>query len=173
MVFDENEMVLNRKNDYEWDGHFNYKVDANTVGGIVEYLERKNGSVTSEAFLEVAKSEDSPIHNMFEWNDKVAANKYRLEQSRKIICALKVVVVTDNEDKPEKKVSAFVNINPPSEVSTRSVYMNLNNALSNEDTRKNVLDRMYRDMQAFIDRYYTFDEVSNVIQAMSEVLDKR
>ena len=84
-----------------------------------------------------------------------------------------MIVVTDNEDEPEKKVSAFVNINPPSEVSTRSVYMNLNNALSNEDTRKNVLDRMYRDMQAFIDRYYTFDEVSNVIQAMSEVLDKR
>lgn len=30
-----------------------------------------------------------------------------------------------------------------------------------------------KDEQAFIDRYYTFDEVSNVIQAMSEVLDKR
>jgi hypothetical protein len=173
MVFDENEMILNRKNNYEWSGYHNYKVDANIVGGIIECIERQNGSVTSEALLEVAKSEDSPIHNMFEWNDKVAANKYRLEQSRVIICSLKVVVTTDNEDEPEKKISAFVNVNSPSEVGTRSVYMNLNNALSNEDTRKNVLDRMYRDMQAFIDRYYTFDEATKVIQAMNGALDKR
>jgi hypothetical protein len=172
MVFDENEMILNRKNNYEWNGYHNYKVDANIVGGIIECIERQNGSVTSEALLEVAKSEDSPIHNMFEWNDKVAANKYRLEQSRVIICSLRVVVTADNEDEPEKKISAFVNVNPPSEVGTKSVYMNLNNALSNEDTRKNVLDRMYRDMQAFIDRYYTFDEATKVIQAMSEALDK-
>lgn len=173
MVFDENEMVLNRKNDYEWDSYYKYSVDANVVGGITEYLERKDGEVTTTSFLDVAKDKNSPIHGMFEWDNKVAANKYRLAQAAKIIAALRVVVVTNNEESPEKKVSAFVNVNPARNTTAKSIYMNVNNALSNEDTRSVVLNRMYRDMQAFIDRYYTFDEVSNVIQAMSEVLDKR
>lgn len=54
---------------------------AQTVGETLERIEKRDGAVTKEAFLEESRPEDSPTHAMFEWNDGIAAEKYRLEQS--------------------------------------------------------------------------------------------
>ena len=70
-----------------------YKVPADVVGKTMEKIEERDGKVTKESFLEESRPVSSPTHNMFEWNDAIAAEKYRLEQSSEIIRNIQIEIV--------------------------------------------------------------------------------
>jgi hypothetical protein len=61
------------------------------------------GTLTPALVLAEAKRKDSPIHDQFDWTDKTAANKYRLEQARKLIRSVKVEIT--NETRTIKAVA--------------------------------------------------------------------
>lgn len=52
-----------------------------------------NGKLTAEDVVEAAKDEDSPLHEHFEWDEGVAAAKWRLEQGRQLIRAVEFRLV--------------------------------------------------------------------------------
>jgi len=58
-------------------------------------LERK-GRLTASKVVDAARNPASPLHACFEWDDDVAAEGYRLEQARRLIRGVKVVV-TESE----------------------------------------------------------------------------
>ena len=161
-------MVYQRKHDYEYRDGWHPAVDANTVGGVMETIEERNGAVTSELFLEASRAEDSPTHDVFEWNDDVAAEKYRLHQASRTICAVRVIV----HDAPGKgsvtgPQRAFVNISMDD--SKRAKYMNVSDALSNEETRSVVLARAMRELRSFQEKYANLTELADVFTAISKV----
>ena len=99
-------MVFKPKRNYEWNPDTGYhpSIDANIVGGVIEQLEEQNGGVTADAFLEASRPENSPTHSVFEWNDGIAAENWRKQQSRTTINALRVVYIDRQGE--EQKVSA-------------------------------------------------------------------
>lgn len=42
----------------------------------------RDTEITPEQVLEKARDEQSELHKCFEWNDSIAAEKYRLQQAR-------------------------------------------------------------------------------------------
>lgn len=54
-------------------------------------LERK-GRLSAAQVVEAARNPASPLHACFEWADDVAAEGYRLEQARRLIRGVKVIV---------------------------------------------------------------------------------
>ena len=64
--------------------------DATLIG--IE-LEKLGQSITPGAVVEVARPVSAPLHPFFEWDNAVAAEKYRLFQARNIVNHLQVVVV--------------------------------------------------------------------------------
>lgn len=161
-------MVYQRKHEYEYREGWHPGVDANTVGGVMEEIEDRNGAVTSELFLEASRPEESPTHSVFEWNDGVAAEKYRLHQASRTICAIRVIVQggagAGSSAKPQR---AFVNV--AEDDSKRAQYMNVSDAMSNEETRSMVLSRAMRELRAFQEKYSTLTELAVVFMAIDEV----
>jgi hypothetical protein len=58
----------------------------------LQKLYQQHNSVTPELVLDAAKAPTHPLHKYFEWDDSVAANKYRLDQAYQMILASKFVV---------------------------------------------------------------------------------
>jgi hypothetical protein len=59
-------------------------------------IEKKfSGRLTPEAVVEDASNENSPLHELFEWDDSVAAHQFRLHQARMVITSVEVEVRTD------------------------------------------------------------------------------
>lgn len=77
--------------------------DARKIGPVLHELSQQGG-VTARDVLDAARSTNSPLHPYFEWNDKVAADQYRLDQARVMLRAIRVRVVEDGE---EYEVRAF------------------------------------------------------------------
>lgn len=57
-----------------------YKADAEKVSKEIESIP----NATPSSILEFARNENSELHKCFEWDDTVAAEKYRLQQARNI-----------------------------------------------------------------------------------------
>jgi len=57
-------------------------------------LEDKEGRLTRQGVLDDARDEDSPLHPCFEWDDGIAAEKYRLDQAGQIIRSVELKITT-------------------------------------------------------------------------------
>lgn len=161
-------MVYQPKRKYEWWDAMSRKVDANVVGGVVEQLEEKYGEATRERFLDASRPEDAPTHCLFEWDDSVAAEKWRLDQSRKIITNLRVVYL--NNDKEERKVPAFINTN---ENRTKPTYESIEDALRDDNKKEIILNRLRGELDAFIVRNQHIEELADILEESAEKVRER
>lgn len=161
---------------YSWKSGYSYKVSAETVGNVLEKIERDKGSATSEDFLEYSRNEDAETHEMFEWDDAIAAEKYRLRQSAQIINQLQIEITyeenlaTDTKiilNVPEHtiKTSAFVNIGDrySNKLSEKATYVNIVDAMKDVDKRKQVLKNASDSLRAFKRTYQGFSELEKVM----------
>lgn len=152
-------MVFQPKS-YKWRDGFQYAVKADVVGSVIEEIEARDGTVTKEAFLDASRPEDSPTHSMFEWNDAMAAEKWRLEESRHIIINLQVTY-DDASDSGKKDVSAFVNIKSE----RKAEYKNIIDALSDQESRALIIERINRDLDQIIERNRHIEELADILES--------
>ena len=146
---------------YSWRKGYSYKVPADVVGGVLESIENKSGSVTSEKFLNESRAASSPTHDMFEWNDGIAAEKYRLEQARHIINSIELQIVSDEDiAKP-----AFINVEVKATAKT-AVYKNIECAFNNEEQKRNILLNALNELRSFERKYSSLKELSEVFSAI-------
>lgn len=90
---------------YEWKVP-KYRLPAQKAGEELERIERKHGVVTPRNVLEESRPGKAILHDLFEWNDSRAAERFRLEQAQEIIGNIAVVHVV--QDAPRTPVRAFV-----------------------------------------------------------------
>lgn len=147
---------------YKW-RFYNYKVDANIVGQEVEKLEKKHGEVTAQLLLDNARSKKSKLHDLFEWDDTVAAEKYRLTQATQIITAL-AVVYEDITEEP-KTVRAFANIG----AKNKGSFITMATALSDEQSRAIVLKHALEELQAFRSKYADLTELAEIFAGIDKL----
>lgn len=169
---------------YSWKNGYQYKVSADTVGGVLNKIERENGQVTKESFLDYSRDENSETHSMFEWNDSIAAEKYRLRQAGNIIAQLEVTIVHEDvkpreitaqiksAEPQETKISAFVNVAPKAPT-VHATYYNVNRAMSDEDTRKQVLRNALFELRAFECKYKNFTEFAELFEVIERVTNEQ
>lgn len=138
--------------------------DANMVGRHIEMLREKfKGELTPQDILDDARHDNSPLHSFFEWDDGAAAEQYRLQQARGLIRA--VVAVYVREDKPAVRTKAYVHINEPS----APHYREATHAMSQQKTRKMVLDRALNELKAWKARYRDLEEFASLIDIIDKV----
>lgn len=75
------------------------KADAAVLGEAFERL-KASGPLTADRVLTEAMNARSPLHRYFEWDDEKAAHQFRLEQARRLIRSIEVVL----EDAKGKQV---------------------------------------------------------------------
>jgi cell fate (sporulation/competence/biofilm development) regulator YlbF (YheA/YmcA/DUF963 family) len=148
---------------YQW--RFTMAVSAETAGKELERVEHKHGKVTPELVLEESRSKKAPLHKIFEWNDSVAAEKYRLTQAGQIINNL--VVVLDEYEQHEP-VRAFVNVNANAPKKTGE-FINIVSAIQQEDTRAIVVANALRELQEFKKKYKQLTELSSVFAEIDKL----
>ena len=59
-------------------------------------IEDGEGRLTPAAVVAAAENPDSPLHPRFEWDDSKAAHAFRLEQARRLIRGVQVVITTED-----------------------------------------------------------------------------
>lgn len=123
---------------------------ANEIGG---------QKITPSEILEKAKDKNSELHKCFEWDDTIAAEKYRLQQASTI---LRMLVYKPKEE-GETPVRVF------QITSEKSHYQPTKQFLVQEDEYQALLKRALNELEAFKKRYHTLTELQSVFEAIETI----
>lgn len=138
----------------EWKIKGIYKADAQKIAD-----EIGDNKISPQELLEKARNENSELHKCFEWDDSVAAEKYRLIQARQII----VNLVYKKVAKEEQPVRCF-------QISSeRTVYQPTTKFLVQEDEYQTLLKRAKSELESFKRRYSTLTELESVFEAIESL----
>lgn len=148
---------------YDWKR--NMPVKAQEAGEYLETLEKTHGAVTPKLILEVSRPRDSILHTCFEWDDGIAAEKYRESQANYIVRNLVVVKISGQEEE-QPPVRAFVSV---TKEDTRK-YVSIKTALNDESMTKEVLGQAFAELAAFSKKYRQLKELSSVFEVIDELL---
>ena len=146
---------------FQWKQGARIKADAQQAGILCSKLETE-GRLTAKALLDESRAEGSPLHDEFEWNDGIAAEKYRENQARHIINCL----VTVHESASPTR-SCF-NI----ECKTAE-YRSVTAIMQNSESRDQLLSLALRELDAFKQKFSSLSELAAVFAAIEEIQEKR
>ena len=116
-------------------------------------------SATPQQILDKARDKTTELHKCFEWDNAVAAEKYRLQQARTIMCHLVI-----EDDKPEDErpvVRYFYNIG------TSEGYKPTAVIIKNLDEYGALLEQAKRDLKAFEKKYHGLTELQEVFDLIA------
>lgn len=116
-------------------------------------------SLTPEAVLEAATPKGHPLHDRFEWDNRIAGHQYRLAQAAQLLR----VVRLPKDPEADYSLRAFVAVK--GEGSSRAEYVPTGEAMADEFTRKLVLRDMEREWKQLKRRYEHLVEFAAMVSA--------
>lgn len=138
------------------------KHDVQAIGEELEKLANR-GELTAEKVVEEAKNANSPMHSWFEWDDTVAAQKYREHQARVLIGSIVIY------HEPEKKTRAFYVIKEEKS----PVYHHITEIRSDDLMKKRLAEQALKEMEVWAKRYEEIaDYLGTFYDEVKTALDK-
>ena len=142
---------------YKFNPSYHAKVDAQVAGEVCEKLSSEN-MLTAQALVDISEPKEAPLHNAFEWNNKIAGNEWRKYQARNLIHSLEIV---QEEREPTK---AYFNLER-----TEAQYTNINVILQNEDSYQKMMENALRELQAFKRKYQKLSELQPLFDVINQL----
>jgi hypothetical protein len=106
------------------------------------------------------------LHNEFEWQDDIAAEKYREQQAGHIIRSL--IVVSEKEE--TEPIRAFCSIKTDKDYKSISVIVN------KPDLYELLIEQVYKDLQAFKQKYETLsnnEQLKNLFNEIDKIIKRK
>lgn len=144
-----------------------YSVPAQTAGEELARIHEKRGSLTPAGIVDESRPEQAPLHPVFEWDDWKAAEEWRKQQAKQLVCC--IVVQQETAKAETVEVRAFEHVQGgyhPVQVVLRDPYMKLELI---RDVLK-ITDAYKEKLRSLIDVSPTVERTIETIDGMSNVL---
>ena len=137
-------------------GYGFFKADAQLVA---EEILEIGDDVHAEDILDKARNEDTELHKCFEWDDGIAAEKYRLQQARDIVKLLVIREESEPVDRPE--IRLFY------KTDQQEGYKPTKIIVKKEDEYRLLLERAYGELRAFKAKYSMLTELQEIFDLIN------
>jgi hypothetical protein len=126
----------------------------------LQAIYNERGELTPATVVHAATPPEHPLHERFEWNDKVAAHEHRKNQAAEMIRSVKVTYGEPQANGEKKSVRAFVAVrgDGPS-----SRYEPVEKAMTDDFTRQLLLAECKREWRAFERKYGDLEEFAAIV----------
>lgn len=143
----------------KWREGFNFYsgVDPNNVANEIKSI---GDDASPQQIVEVARNENTELHKCFEWDDTIAAEKYRIVQARHIVRNLVIAEETVPEDRPEVRYffkSKADEGYKPTKVIVRK-----------ENEYQALLAQAWAELQAFKQKYSMLEELREIFELIGD-----
>nr|DAS10042.1 MAG TPA: hypothetical protein [Caudoviricetes sp.] len=163
-----------------------YHATAEQAHEAFETIRKRDGKLTAPAVVDEARPEESVLHEDFEWRDDIAAEKYRQQQARQMISAVRIVW-----EEKSPPVRAYVNVrlveqealnaadamHPAEELTAKEpparCYMPLEEVLEQPQLRTQMLEDARRDAQNYKQKYSTLASLASIMQAIDQTFERK
>lgn len=140
-----------------WKPGSRYGADAQKVADEIFSI---GDSATPAQILDKARDTKSELHKCFDWNDAEAAEKWRLQQARNIVCNL---VYKETSSEPSPSIRLFF------KTDSENGYKPTSLILQNKDEYQKLLSRALAELNSFKTKYKTLSELDGVFDAIDQL----
>lgn len=128
------------------------------VGETLHKIKRTHGNLSPRLVIEAARPAGSALHRYFDWDNKKAAEKWRIVQARDLIASVVTVEVKNRKVLP---VRSFISVGK----SYEPVFA----VLSDERLRQMALQDLQNSIAQLEEKIRTFRDLRDVLQALRRV----
>lgn len=121
-------------------------------------------SATPQQILDKARDSTTELHKCFEWDDSVAAEKYRLQQARQIVGSL-VYQKAETEQPEAPKIRVMQSIVTEDTMAYKPVKV----IVQNQNEYSQLLTRAKKELTAFKSRYERLSELEEVFRSIDSL----
>lgn len=129
-----------------------FKADAQKVSDEIQSIGEE---VTPADILAKARDSKTELHKCFEWDDGIAAEKYRLAQARQIVHHL--IIKNVEEDKVDTQVRFFYR------TESNGGYKPFSAVIKNPTEYEKLLEQARNELRAFKKKYHTLTELEEIL----------
>lgn len=151
---------------YEWRCPGLYKVPADIAAQEVKNCEDKDGFVHPSAVVNRSEPPSAVLHGCFEWQDDIAAVKWREQQARVLI--KNIVTVEIRDDDRSEVVKTFVHV--ISDDSSKG-YKQTAIAVRDASDRLYILRAARRELENFRSKYSKLTEFAGLMASIEEAIN--
>jgi hypothetical protein len=140
------------------------KADAKVLGEAFEKL-KSSGPLTADRVLSEAMNARSPLHRYFEWDDGKAAHQFRLEQARRLVRSIEIVL----EDAKGKQVPMKAYYSVKDSEGQRG-YETMQFVFSSPDLADQIIEEAHAQLEAWKVKYARYAWAKAAIPKVSAAL---
>jgi len=156
-------------NTYAWRDGFKPPVEAEVFGAVVERIQAEKGRYPGpQDIVEAARQQGSPIKAALQWDDAKAAESYRVDQARKLLNSLQVVVVRLATGQ-EVASKALFRVKAPE--GGPGGYAPRGEIVGDRELRAQVVAGARRELEAFVRKYSDVLALGPFIPRLQDVID--
>jgi len=149
---------------YQWAAGTRSRIDAQVAGDCLESLrQRLSGEIRPADVVNEARSNRSPIHDGFEWDDARAAQANRIDQAKYMLRHINVEIQPTDDQDPTF-IRAFCSVEP-----AEPRYVSITDALKDPISRQELVAKALAEAFSWRRRYQQLDELARVFRALDEV----
>lgn len=149
---------------YEWKSGSRINLDPEEAAGVLNAIADRDGRLQPEAVVDEARHKDNPLHDYFVWDNREAAEQYRITQARYLIRSIVVRVERENED--DIITRAIVSVVQNGERG----YSRIENVLTDDEAMASLLQQAIKDLEWYQKKYAVLSDVSAAIETMLQKL---
>jgi len=135
---------------------------AQIYGERIDEMVKKTGSITPSLVLKDAKNPQSPLHDYFEWDDTIAAEKWRTKQAHYLIQSIVIEVVNDDGKKDDIRYFFNVAADDSTSAEPKSVYVNIGTIMNDKEKRGEVIAHAKAELVGWTKRYGQYSELKQL-----------
>ena len=155
-----------------------YERKKTLVRQAIHEIIEEHGQCTPDMLVEHARPKESPIHCMFEWNAKKAAEQYRIVQAMQWLRSIHIEVESPSGE--SVRVREFVHIRHNSDNDDQEAeesdsraghYVTIGQAMDNPESMSDVVADAKRELQSFVRKYEAFSKLSGIVEGVKKQIN--
>lgn len=161
--------ILKPKRKYSFkEGIFKWRFQdkAQEIGEELENIKETNGVLKPSMVIEAARNKNSPMHEMFEWDDLKAAQQHRMEFARKLISSIVIEIKYDDNKKTVQNVFYSVQLNPENANLSKVGYLDISDIMKDEKYRLQIIENALAEIGYWESKYASYQELSRIFQSI-------
>lgn len=154
---------MNTTKNYAWKiPGFAKNIDIDLAIQEMERIEALYGSLTPQNILDASRPQNALFHTLFQWDDTIAAEHYRLQQARTILNNIEVSVISNGQP---KQISVYEVIKQPS---IPGIYKSINSMNVNDIDF--IKMRTLKELNILKDKLSVYKEFSKVASTLNQAI---
>jgi hypothetical protein len=133
-----------------------------TLNEALQAIYQQHGRLTPKIVLDTARDTAHQLHPLFEWDDSIAAEKYRLMQAGQVIARVKIVF--PDKEGGQAKVNRYIPV-PQDDPGSRN-YRDIEELVDDDVSSQIFFAQMEREVRSLHARYGAYSQFWELMQRL-------